>query len=206
MADPFCYLRLRAADSDGHAGLAEALRRDCVPRWREDGIVCWGIWQGLFGIGSNELLVMAAAAEPAAGAALTAAPLPQGARLVDRLLLSSTVRPADPAPLTRDGLYVFRFFEVAGCHGDEVVALSSQAWRTFETSERYRSRPEGLFRPVDAEADTVSRMLLVTWYDGFESWSASRRPAPEAAAAFRRRRELTTGTVAYAARLLEPPG
>ena len=44
-------------------------------------------------------------------------------------------------------------------------------------------------------------MLLLTWYDGFESWQASRAPHPDALANFQRRAALTGGTVAYATRL-----
>jgi len=42
----------------------------------------------------------------------------------------------------------------------------------------------------------------LTWYDGLNSWQASRQPAPEAAQNFRRRAQLTLGTVAYATRLV----
>ena len=45
-------------------------------------------------------------------------------------------------------------------------------------------------------------MLLVTWYDGFDSWQNSRNPDPAARENFRRRHALTTGTIAYATRLL----
>jgi hypothetical protein len=47
-------------------------------------------------------------------------------------------------------------------------------------------------------------MLLVTWYDGLESWQTSRAPDPAAVENFKRRRALTDGTVALATRLSTP--
>lgn len=197
MSDDFTFLRLRAPGRD-HRDLARQLRQVTLPAWAAQDAACWGIWQGLFGLASNELIVMLAGS---GAASLGADPgTPADALVVDRLDLRSTVRPHSTEPLTRDGLYVFRFFEVPAGSRDELVALSQQAWQTFEATDRYASRPEGLFRPRDDQG--ASRMLLVTWYDGFESWSASRAPAPQATDNFRRRHELTNGTVAYATRLL----
>ena len=48
------------------------------------------------------------------------------------------------------------------------------------------------------DPDGEGRMLLVTWYDGLESWQRSRQFPPEARDNFLRRRELTGGTLALA--------
>ena len=45
-------------------------------------------------------------------------------------------------------------------------------------------------------------MMLVTWYDGFDSWEISRNPAPAARENFSRRRDLTLQTYAVATRLV----
>ncbi len=45
-------------------------------------------------------------------------------------------------------------------------------------------------------------MMLLTWYDGLESWQNSRGSSPEAVSNFRRRRALTQGTIAFATRLV----
>ncbi len=198
MADSYDYFRLRARARDAR-GLHEALRGHTLPRWEEAGVRCWGIWQGLFGVASNELLVMAAAPGERLPADVRAA-LPEDAELVDALSFWSTARPERIAALPAEGLYVFRFFDMDAADCDEVVALSREAWETFEDSDRYAAKPQGLFRPREALEGPV-RMLLVTWYDGFASWETSRAPAPEARDNFRRRHQLTTGTVAYATRL-----
>ena len=58
--------------------------------------------------------------------------------------------------------------------------------------------------PHQDPPDDTGRMLLVTWYDGLESWQISRRPNPAATENFLRRRELTQSTTAIATRLVEP--
>lgn len=204
MADTFGFLRLRVAARDA-VDLEQRLLRDTLPAWRDAGLACWGIWRGLFGIASNEMLIMAAGTT-AGGVVEAARPaLPQDVAVVDSAALQATVRPASATPLTEPGLYVFRFFEVRPGDCDEIVALSEQAWQTFETATDYASRPVGLFRPDGDAGRPWTRMLLVTWYDGFASWETSRTPAPAARENFRRRHALTGGTVAYAARLV-PPG
>ena len=215
MADPFAFLRLRVAARDA-ADLERRLLRDTVPAWANAGLGCWGVWRGLFGIASNELLVMVTGTTTGAGMSARgvadAGGLPDAARpalpgdvaVVDSAALQATVRPASSAPLTEPGLYVFRFFEVRPRDCDEIVALSRQAWQTFETAADYASRPMGLFRPDGESGRAWVRMLLVTWYDGFASWETSRTPAPAARENFRRRHALTGGTVAYATRLVLP--
>ncbi|MEJ2087251.1 MAG: hypothetical protein P8Y69_01940 [Gammaproteobacteria bacterium] len=162
----------------------------------------WGIWEGLFGVASNELIVIGVANGERDVDAFTGV-LPTSVRLVSALLLQPTVRPVDAAPCDRPGLYVFRFFEVSNRDVDEIVRLSNEAWTTFENTDAYRAEPQGLFRQQDLSADK-GQMLLVTWYDGLESWQTSRRPAPEAMQNFLRRRELTFGTRALATRLVQP--
>lgn len=200
MPDSYLHLRLGTAQRDAR-GLIDGLRGHTVPAWEADGVRCWGIWQGLLGLASNEVLMMAAVQGEGGVPATCRDHLPPDAGVVDELALRSTVRPENTEPLHGEGLYVFRYFDVALADCDEIVALSAEAWRTFETTDRYASRPRGLFRPADDGRDR-GRMLLVTWYDGFASWETSRAPAPEARENFRRRHELTAGTVAFATRLV----
>ena len=111
------------------------------------------------------------------------------------------MRPTDREPPTRPGLYVFRFFDVNNADVDEIAKLSFEAWTTFETTDAYRAQPQGLFCQND-RTDVRGIMLLCTWYDGLESWQTSRSPPAEAADNFRRRHQLTFGTIAYAANLV----
>ena len=84
-----------------------------------------------------------------------------------------------------------------------IAALSKEAWTTFEDTDDYRAEPQALFCQRD-RSQKEGRMLLLTWYDGLESWQTSRQPAPAATQNFRRRHQLTRGTIAYATRLLTP--
>jgi hypothetical protein len=159
----------------------------------------WGLFFGLFGLASNELYLMA---EGDVGGLSDRLLSLDSVADVETTLLEATVRPTSPEPLGRDGLYVFRFFEVANVDVEEIVAISKKAWESFETSEAYESEPVGLFRQSDL-SDERGRMLLLTWYDGFESWTTSRKPDPAARDLFQRRHQLTEGTIAYATRLLK---
>lgn len=197
----YCYLHLAGEGRDTEA-LEAALKDGILGAWRQTGITVWGIWEGLFGIASNALIVVAAANGERDEAAFTAG-LPDSVRVVEALLLVPTVRPVDATPCDEPGLYVFRFFEVRNADADEIARLSNEAWTTFENTDAYQAEPQGLFRQQDLSAPR-GRMLLVTWYDGLASWQTSRRPAPEAMENFLRRRELTFGTEALAARLVEP--
>ena len=193
----YCYTRLQGAERNG-SGLHGILVRDVLPGLAPRGVAPWGIWSGLFGVASNELLVMSVG--PADHPRWLHDAMPAGVGVSEQLLLRPTVRPQSADRLTRAGLYVFRFFEIASRDIDEFVALSARAWTTFETAADYDSHPEGLFRPVSAES--VARMLLCTWYDGLQSWQASRTPAPEARANFAARHALTVSTWALATQLI----
>ncbi len=164
----------------------------------------WGAFHALFGLGSNErAVVLSGEPEPLLAARRRMAELP-GVEITSFQLFSPTARPTETTPLTESGLYVLRFFDVANHDVDEVARLSSEAWVSFVDTSKYQAEPQALFRQVDHKGDR-GKMLLVTWYDGFESWQASRASAPEARERFLRRRELTANAVAYATRLVELP-
>jgi len=194
----FCFARLRGAQRDWKKLHAD-VTGEVLPRLASRGVTPWGIWSGLFGVASNELLLMSAG--PADHAGWMRDAMPAGVDVTDQRMLRPTLRPQTADRLTRPGLYVFRFFEIAWHDIDEFVALSSRAWTTFETAADYRSHPEGLFRPHDTDA-VGARMLLCTWYDGLQSWQASRTPAPEARANFAARHALTASTWALATQLV----
>ena len=158
----------------------------------------WGVFHGLFGVGSNELIVVTYGEVGGVDAAVAALAEVSG---VETLLLEPTVRPTVQERRSRDGLYVFRFFDVAHRDVDEIASLSFEAWKDFEAGADYSAVPQGLFRQHDMSART-GKMLLCTWYDGLNSWQASRTPPGQAGARFRRRHALTQGTIAYATRLL----
>ena len=194
MSDTFAFLRLTARQGDWegvHAALTSQLQPPSI----------WGAFYGLFGVGSNELIAVTVGDDDAVTASIETARILEPVDRVDALTLTPTVRPTSAAPLTREGLYVFRFLDVANADVEEIASLSAQAWRTFESSGDYRAKAQGLFCQRD-RSDVRGRMLLLTWYDGLNSWQTSRQPPAEAGSLFQRRRKLTSGTIAYATRLV----
>ena len=160
----------------------------------------WGAFAGLFGLASNELFLMSVGDVTGLDGRLLAL---DPVAAAETLPLEATVRPSSdsPAPLERKGLYVFRFFEVANRDVEEIAAMSRQAWESFEDTSDYAAEPRGLFCQSDRTQER-GRMLLLTWYDGFESWTTSRKPDERARDIFVRRHQMTRGTIAYATRLV----
>lgn len=188
--------------------LLAGLRETTFPALEPAGGNAWGAWYGLFGLRSNELIVVTSWPLDAAPSGIVSEHLPAGAKVLEQYSFVPTVRPETDTPITRPGLYVFRFFDVHHRDVDEVAALSHEAWTTFENTDDYQAEPQALFAERDRTRDeddsaAPGTMLLLTWYDGLESWQRSRTPAPEARENFRRRAELTRGTLAIATRLVE---
>ena len=180
--------------------LKQRLDGEVLPALTRSGGTCWGMWHGLFGLASNELLVVTCWPRAANASALLRDALPREMAVHDSADFVATVRPDDVSPRTKPGLYVFRFFSLANVDVEEIAQLSLTAWATFEANTTYAAQPQGLFCERDRSA-ARGRMLLLTWYDGFASWQASRAPHPDASANFQRRAALTNGTTAYATRL-----
>lgn len=194
----FQFARLTVSGRDFRAGY-DAIRKDDYATLAPAKL--WGAFRGLFGVSSNELIVVTSGASGGVGQAT----LVKHPELVaaETALLEPTVRPTTDEPRTRQGLYVFRFFHAAPENVDEMVRLSADAWPHFENADRYRAIPQALFRVQDADrARSVGRLLLCTWYDGLASWEKSRTPPGPARELFQRRHALTRSSIAYATRLL----
>lgn len=182
------YQLLRAKQNHHRTLAAEVLKDDA------HGSKIWGAFSGLFGLASNELILLSYQDDEGA------AP-PLNPHAISHEIWQATVRPVEFMPCSQPGIYVFRRFHVASQDVAEVVHLSSQAWQSFIDADRYQTQPLGLFCPP-ADEHGVVKMMLVTWYDGFSSWQLSRAPAPEATENFARRHALTQTTYAVATQLL----
>lgn len=192
--DTFAFLRIRGNERDW-----PPVREAVVAALPAERV--WGTFHGLFGLASNELIAVTVGDDGAVAESVETVSALDAVEGAASLTLVPTVRPTDAVPRTREGLYVFRFFEVAHRDVEEIAALSAEAWKSFETVDEYRAEPQGLFCQRDRSAER-GRMLLVTWYDGLNSWQASRQPPQHARENFQRRHALTAGTVAYATRLV----
>jgi hypothetical protein len=185
--------------------LADQLEATTLSALSREGGKRWMLANGLFGLWTNEVILVTSwpnAAEPSAALARN---LPDGASIVDQRELLATARPLTDEPPAKPGIYVHRLFGVDGKDLVRFVALSKEAWETFETTSDYAAEPQGLFREREHPAEG-GMMLLVTWYDRLESWERSRTPPPEAEANFRQRAMLTNRSTAIATRLMGSPG
>lgn len=197
----YCFIRLQDADQRDLANLRAGLEQTTLPALARAGMTPFGLWYGLFGIRSNELILVTNGDGASDALAVVSANKPAGARIIESHRLRPTARPLTDAPCTRSGLYVFRFFDVNNRDVDEIAELSRVAWESFENVDAYAAVPQALFCQRERGAER-GVMLLLTWYDNLTSWQTSRQPAPEATANFRRRAAQTFGTVAYATRLV----
>jgi hypothetical protein len=200
----FHWARLRT-NGRNFTALAEQLVSTTLPALSSLGGKPWAVANGLFGFWTNELLLVTTWPRAADASTLLTPNLPEGAEIVEQHNFVATARPVDDTPLSSPGLYVHRFFEVRNADVDRFVALSEEAWNTFENTSEYAAQPQGLFCQRD-RSDESGLMLLVTWYDRFESWERSRTPPPEAETNFRARAMLTRRSMAFATRLVGTGG
>ena len=197
LSDQYFTKRVLSSSSQDLRAPEQALRNAYAMNPAAD---LWGIWQGVFGLAANQLIVMSAHNEPTDGWKSV-----DGCDVEAVWVLKATARPQSTTPLTRSGVYVFRDFWLPFEHVAEAVELSSAAWKTFEGAEAYSAEPMGLFAPAQALPDSQECVLhLLTWYPDFTSWETSRQSDPAAMQRFIARRELTRSTRAVATRLLLP--
>ena len=185
----------------------DALRRledDSFKVMARHGGTLWGAWGALFGMASNELVVVTAWPDAASPVATLEDALPDGFRIVASHELAPTVRPTSADPVTRQGLYVHRFFRTREKHMQEIVDLSVEAWKTFATDDAYGTEQIAFFRPRTraSDGDAPGEMLLVSWYPDLANWERSRTFPPEALALFRKRAALVDSMLPFAMRLV----
>jgi hypothetical protein len=168
----------------------------------------YGVFQPQLGFASNEVVIIASGGETGD----LFGPMSDVVS-VDMDPLAPTLRPINTASLYRPewpkgGIYVHRWFTIETAGLDEFVALSGEAWASFEIN--FDAQIAGLFRAAlsaDDEAAGVVRLLLLTRYGSHGVWEASRSETadPEAWKRFLRRHALTRETVGRSA-LLVPRG
>jgi hypothetical protein len=149
------------------------------------GIRLYGIFAGLLGLATNEIYVVTYSPQPhSLQATVTAA----GLELEASHEFLPTARPTEHAPLTKPGIYVFRWFKVKNTDVKAIVELSTTAWKSFEAG--FQTQVQGLFAEPESAA-VFGQMLLITRYADLSVWEASRHPSDEARENFQRRHTLT---------------
>jgi hypothetical protein len=186
---------LRDNSRPGSVGLIEYCQASYQKQTQDgDGVQLFGIFATLFGLASNEVYLVTFSDEP------HSPNLASHIELVQSCSLIPTARPVEHNARTSPGVYVFRWFTVNPGDVDEIVALSTEAWKTFEKG--FDTQVQGLFRGQDDD----SLMLLLTWYKDLSVWEASRHPPPQARENFMKRHQLTLNARPIATRLIAGAG
>lgn len=177
--------------------LAPYVRDSLTAQLQSAGAGVYGAFHGLFGLATNELYVITNADNdmPDIGGPLSDA----GYALVRTIDLVPTVRPVDHSPRSKEGLYVFRWFDIMNRDIEEIAELSKTAWVSFESD--FEAEVQGLFAQADRSAER-GQMLLLSWYTGLNAWQTSRAPSAEARDNFMRRHALTLEAKPIATRLI----
>jgi hypothetical protein len=162
----------------------------------EKAIGTFGAFYGVFGLATNEMYVVTYSEDDQS---MVSEMLGSELEVRSSVLLVPTTRPVTHAPRDRDGLYVFRWFDVHNRDVDEIVKLSDDAWPAMEQS--FDCEIQGLFAEKDRSAET-GKMILCTRYASLDVWQQSRDAPEESSERFRRRHELTLEATPIATRLM----
>ena len=184
---------------------AQALQAGGVAKLQERGGALYGVWAPLFGLASNQVVMMTqwSAPEGIVPQVTETFMAVEGIVHVESHLVLPTVRPTTSAPPQKPGLYVHRWFLVESQHVEEVVELSATAWETFE--QTFAVDIIGFFRTL-GEDTALTELLLLTWYPNLAAWERSRQfeQVPAARQRFLRRQQLTQWTRAIATTFVAP--
>ncbi len=166
----------------------------------------FGCWRSMVGLGLARDEGIALTAWPDSATANGApAPAIDGLDSAETEALEATVRPTDDAPPAYDGVYVFRWFDIADADWPNFRDMSDTAWPNME--EVFDVNFCGFWRSLET-APPAAKVLLLTRYADLSVWEASRwwkNPAAEAGASmsrFRKRNEMIKATVAYPSLLI----
>ena len=176
----------------------EAARKRFTERANASGGTLFGCWRSVVGLGLARDEGIAVTSWASVEAANAAPPVPNA----KRTLLQATVRPLTDAAPTYEGVYVFRWFDVAEAEWQDFCDLSNAAWPNMESV--FDVNICGFWKSLDTHAPS-SKTLLLTRYADLSVWEASRWWNKPVAAAnvsmnrFKVRNEIIDSTVAYPA-------
>jgi len=185
---------LKDPNNPGLNKLLEYVRGTLIPDLEKDDMLEYGVFQGLFGLASNELYLVMSSQRSVSQRNIDAK-----FQVKECIDLVPTIRPTDHTRRTREGIYVFRWFDVMNKDVGEIAELSAKAWLTFE--EGFDTEVQCLFAEQNQES-AQGKMLLITWYQDLSVWQESRQPPTVAREYFMRRHQLTLQAKPIATRLL----
>ena len=158
----------------------------------------FGCWRSVVGLGLARDEGIAVTSWSNIEQANAAAPGPNS----ERTLLQATVRPTSDVAPTYEGVYVFRWFDVAEADWQDFCDTSNAAWPNME--DVFDVNICGFWKSIET-APPLSKTLLLTRYADLSVWEASRwwnKPVAAADASmnrFKARNEMIDATIAYPA-------
>ena len=176
----------------------EAARKRFAERATASGGTLFGCWRSVVGLGLARDEGIAVTSWASVEAANAAVPVVDA----ERILLQATVRPLTDAAPTYEGIYVFRWFDVAEAEWQDFCDLSNAAWPNMESV--FDVNICGFWKSLDTQPP-ASKTLLLTRYADLSVWEASRWWNTPVAAAdasmnrFKARNEMIDATIAYPA-------
>ena len=191
------YCRFKTAPRALHSAPAAARER-LAERARASGGKLFGCWRSVVGLGLARDEGIAVTSWASVAAAKAATPVADA----ECTLLKATVRPLTDAAPTYEGVYVFRWFDVAEAEWQDFCDLSNAAWPNMESV--FDVNICGFWKSLDTKPP-ASKSLLLTRYADLSVWEASRwwnKPVAAADASmsrFKARNEMIDATVAYPA-------
>lgn len=191
MNETYEYRRFKLA-AGAWEHFSERLRGEGARAAEAKGGTLFGVWRGQIGLEANEGIALTAWPDEEALAAGAAALHGLFADALESRAerLVATLRPDQPTPPPRTGVYAFRFFSIVDDDWAEFADLSARAWPGFESS--YDAQICGFFRSLDVRPPDA-RVLLLTRYASLAVWEASR--ADIGRSEFQRRQKLTRSTI-----------
>jgi hypothetical protein len=162
-----------AAPGKNFAVLAKSLEETTLPELSREGGKRWALANGLFGLWNHEVILVTSWAKGARPGAFLSGKLPVGASLAESYEFVATVRPETDAPLEDAGVYVHRLFGVDAANVGRFVALSDDAWKTFESATRLPVNR----RAFSASARTRPKAASCSSSPGTPGWSRGSAPA-----------------------------
>jgi len=185
---------------------AQDIKSAFAKRAEASGGHLFGCWRSMVGLGlaRDEGIALTAWLDAATA---KAAPAPQldGIVSCETTSMEATVRPTDDTPPSCEGVYVFRWFDIAEADWPNFRDISDTAWPNME--DVFDVNICGFWRGLDVKAP-AAKVLLLTRYADLSVWEASRwwkNPAAEADASmsrFKKRNEMIEATVAYPSLLI----
>lgn len=164
----------------------------------------YGIWTPHFGLPSNELIIMFVWHDDQDNKTTDIAQSflsnLDGIVDVNTRQYKPTVRPMDDKSPDKKGMYVHRWMTFNTADLEEAVALSKEAWVTFEKS--FDAKVIGLFQDTN-EQNGFTSLMLISWYRDFKAWQDSRNAdkEPKSWDNFLKRHRMTRDSLGIATEL-----